>query len=440
MRKNIPFVVLALLCLNIDTQSQTKMPEPVPLKIGDQLPESFWTHEHDFYKHGKIIKQNFSPYKGKLLILDFWATWCSSCLLAFPKMTLLEKKFGDRIVSVKVTDQPMETLVAFEHGPAGSALERTTGSKLSSVVKDQALASLFPHHVLPHIIYVGPDGTVLGFSDAEDLNAEVVTNMLTGKKGIILNKKDYNTDRPLFIDDADDMLIAYTVLYKGYISGLATGNYYRRKNGQVYGKAMANFPLLNLYSFAAGQLHSWVNSKRILLEVENRGELTAYDQDSADPRMRSSLYTVDICLSSLRKDSLYADMLSTLNRNTSYNGAVDQRITKCLVLKKITKGNSIPAPLNSAGGMAKASFYSDGEPGVFRNVPISSLVLRLNNLEDMKPLVIDETGIQQKVDMQLAPYTSLQALNRDLHRYDLQLQEAERLLDVFVIRDKISTN
>jgi len=41
--------------------------------------------------HGKKIK--LSDYKGKMVVLDFWATWCGPCRSSFPKMQELVTKY-----------------------------------------------------------------------------------------------------------------------------------------------------------------------------------------------------------------------------------------------------------------------------------------------------------------------------------------------------------
>jgi thiol-disulfide isomerase/thioredoxin len=438
MRKNILFLVLALLCSNFSSKGQGKNADSLSFKIGDQLPEIFWHQEHLLYRNGKTTKQDFSAYKGKLIIIDFWATWCGSCLVSFPKLALLERQFENQISVIKVTDQSAEELLEFEHGLSGEKLRKKSGSELVSLVQDKALASLFPHHLIPHLAYIGGDGKVLGFSDADELNAEVIREMLEGHQSTVLNKQDYNTDLPLFLGDARDKLLSYSVLYKGHITGLSMGSYYRRKDDLVYGKAMTNFPLLNLYTFAAGQIYQWLNDKRIILEVAKPGELTAYNLDSSNPQMKLSLYTVDISCAFSRADSLYTDMLKLLNSNTSYSGTVEQRVTKCLVLTGT--GEEPSARLNSEGGSVEVHYFDDGMAGVITNARLSDFVVALNNLEKIKPLVIDETGVRQPVDLRLASFTNLEALNKELKRYGLQIKEAERLLEVFVIREKRSAN
>jgi thiol-disulfide isomerase/thioredoxin len=48
---------------------------------------------------------DLSPYKGKVVYLDFWASWCSPCLASFPWMDKLHKDLkaqGLVIIAVNV--------------------------------------------------------------------------------------------------------------------------------------------------------------------------------------------------------------------------------------------------------------------------------------------------------------------------------------------------
>jgi thiol-disulfide isomerase/thioredoxin len=42
----------------------------------------------------------FSEYKGKVLILDFYATWCAPCRDSIPHLIGLQKKFADQGIQV----------------------------------------------------------------------------------------------------------------------------------------------------------------------------------------------------------------------------------------------------------------------------------------------------------------------------------------------------
>jgi len=40
---------------------------------------------------------NLADYKGKLIIVDFWATWCAPCKAEMPAFIELEEKYGDEV-------------------------------------------------------------------------------------------------------------------------------------------------------------------------------------------------------------------------------------------------------------------------------------------------------------------------------------------------------
>ncbi len=48
---------------------------------------------------------NLSAYKGKVIYLDFWASWCTPCRLSFPWMNDLQNTLGERgfvVIAVNV--------------------------------------------------------------------------------------------------------------------------------------------------------------------------------------------------------------------------------------------------------------------------------------------------------------------------------------------------
>jgi len=55
---------------------------------------------------GKIIK--LSEYKGKVVFIDFWATWCGPCRKGIPDLIELKKEFGAKgfeVIGISVDDK-----------------------------------------------------------------------------------------------------------------------------------------------------------------------------------------------------------------------------------------------------------------------------------------------------------------------------------------------
>ena len=50
---------------------------------------------------GNLI--NLADYKGKIVIVDFWATWCPPCRKGIPDLIDLKKKYGNDLVIIGVS-------------------------------------------------------------------------------------------------------------------------------------------------------------------------------------------------------------------------------------------------------------------------------------------------------------------------------------------------
>src|SRR5262245_53268574 len=63
--------------------------------------------------HGIDVK--LSDFKGKVILLDFWATWCGPCKYEIPGFVELQDKYGPKglqVLGVSV-DDPREKLAPF---------------------------------------------------------------------------------------------------------------------------------------------------------------------------------------------------------------------------------------------------------------------------------------------------------------------------------------
>ena len=55
-------------------------------------------------------KINLSDYKGKVVILDFWATWCGPCRMGVPDLVSIQKEFKDKVVVIGISLDDQRTM------------------------------------------------------------------------------------------------------------------------------------------------------------------------------------------------------------------------------------------------------------------------------------------------------------------------------------------
>src|SRR5437773_3272106 len=67
----------------------THVGEPGVINIGQQAPD-FSVKDQS----GKVIK--LSDYRGKVVFLNIWGTWCAPCVQEMPEMETLYQTYKDR--------------------------------------------------------------------------------------------------------------------------------------------------------------------------------------------------------------------------------------------------------------------------------------------------------------------------------------------------------
>ncbi len=62
-------------------------------------------------KNGKTV--SLEEYKGKIIFINFWATWCPPCIAEMPSMQKLHDDYQDKIVFLFVTTDSFEKANSF---------------------------------------------------------------------------------------------------------------------------------------------------------------------------------------------------------------------------------------------------------------------------------------------------------------------------------------
>lgn len=416
--------IILLIILSISQVVSTFAQTPSKgLQIGDTIPEKIWRLPLQVAGHPENRSTiTLNDFRGKLVLIDFWATWCTGCIANFPKIDSLQKQFVEKLQVLMVTREGENKVLPFldrykkNHG---------TSPEHPIAHSDTLLHRLFPHRLIPHYVWITPEGKVAAITGPESLNARTARMLLAGAPAPLFVKKDLDPEKPLFLPPLPEgARLSQSLLLKGHYNGLGSGNRHY-SNDSCRGIAVTNSTALWLYQTAA------------LALFEKQGELFTGRRMvlNSSPEVSSGAppnqYTYQLLLPAQKGEGLYSSMLSDLNRYLPYQGVIEERQVNCLVLR--LRGDT--AKLASKGGEPLDRLLDKAHPRL-RNLPLRHLIVRLNQLNRLELPVLDETGFSGKADLELnTSFDDLAGLQRTLKPYGLELVKAVRSIPMLVISD-----
>jgi thiol-disulfide isomerase/thioredoxin len=100
--------------------------------------------------------------KGKVVILDFWATWCPDCRRLTPELNQFKQKFGDDLVIIGITDESGKVVKKF--------LKDNTVDFSVASAPDKRMYNAVGVKGIPQVLVISADGIVRwqGYADAKE--------------------------------------------------------------------------------------------------------------------------------------------------------------------------------------------------------------------------------------------------------------------------------
>jgi thiol-disulfide isomerase/thioredoxin len=174
--------VLALLAVLFFAGKRILGNELSPVGVGVEAPD-FSAVTIDSVPSVKSL----ADYKGQVVMLNIWATWCAPCRIEMPSIELLHKTYGPKglkIVAVSVDDPQTEPQIrdfVKQYGLTFQILHDTTG-------EDGDVSRAYQIEGYPETVIIGRDGLIrkelMGATDWNSpLNRGLVERLLAQKAG-----------------------------------------------------------------------------------------------------------------------------------------------------------------------------------------------------------------------------------------------------------------
>lgn len=154
-------------------------------KIGDVPPPLTLTKT---IKGLPAADLSWDKLKGKVVVLEFWATWCGPCVQSIPHLNELAEQFKDRpVVFISVTSENEEVVRNF--------LKTRTLNASVGIDDYEVLNKAFHVEGIPHAVIVDQNGHIAAIAHPAKIKPENLDEVLAGKKCSLPEPEVYTLER-----------------------------------------------------------------------------------------------------------------------------------------------------------------------------------------------------------------------------------------------------
>lgn len=421
--RHIRLWLLVLILSSARAQAQEK-----ELGVGDTVPNVILNHLIRY----KGETAQFSDFKDKLVILDFWSTSCAPCLAALPKLDSLQKKFGDRLLILPVTREAPGKIETF-----WKRSRFTRHLSLPTVAGDTVLQRLFPHEGVPHEVWIDGHGVVRGITTAQYVDEKNIGAILEGGQvDWVVNRWDEAFDYQQLLLGREGLSnkgkgLFYSAVLP-HLAGIKGQDGFYRDSLQGFSRLYTiNNTMVDLYRFAFRDGYIYYPLNRVWVEGADREAFIYSDQKGyREEWLAQNTWSYEALLPlKIREEEVRQRLVFDLNQFFDVQGRMEKRTVPCWVIRR------------NRGAKGKAKKIVPQTPVVrvgLSKYPSMAALAGAINLQATAAPVVDETGNRGQVPirMQYADLGNMAAVKATLNKYGFDLVQTTRVLEMLVITVK----
>ncbi|UZJ63986.1 TlpA family protein disulfide reductase [Sphingobacterium sp. KU25419] len=373
------------------SKSDTLAQQIEPLEKGDTVPDfSFTSLVGEAKKEMKL-----SHFKGKLVILDFWATWCASCIATFPKLNALQTQFKDEIQVIGVTYQNYDLIKNFYDQ---RIIKQNLDLVFPTVTEDKTLKTYFPHQSISHVVWISGEGKVIAITGSEEVTVENIQKVLNKENVELLPKldrnirNDVNMDEPFIIEKLGDPIyknegvteggVRYKSIISRNIENIPSGICFNYSGRIICQNVTLESMFMNAYSYdnlPSGEFLFSFPHNKLIWEVSDK-DVSNEHLDERESKNPFDNITNSYCYELIFPDiyqgpNIYPNksadirfiaaniMKQDLMKWTGYKSSMELRDSKVLILS-LLDSTKIISPVSYDKSEIDPAFYG----GTFKNM------------------------------------------------------------------------
>lgn len=414
--KKIIFIIIAniILCPRIWAQKQIDRSQE--LKIGQMLPDL----PLQAALNCKQNKIDIKSFQDKVVILDFFDTFCTNCIVAMPKLQKLHDELGDKLQVILVTWQDQKTIEKFFET---NSFLKEHQVNLPTIYSANLLRSYFPHKGVPHTAWIFQN-KVQAITYSDFVKADNIEVLYKSGSIQLPFKSDFNEGLDEKRGELMQEQLVGSVKIFGYKDGVETTGIQIAVDSisKLQKTTFYNMDILGAYTAAWSKIKKptfLMKDERIVWRVKDASKYQ-YPKDGHGKNvwLLKNGFCYERYDQSIRSELEQAEViLNDLNVFLGLNVYWSTRELPCLVIKKLEgeKNKNIQL-LNEDRGL--------GGTGV--------LAFMIDYQGDFSPVVDEVDG---KMNIQVDDYSSLEKLNEQLAKYELVLVEGMKVIEVLVFEE-----